>query len=192
VTAVEGALSPSWPRPADPIRLTRSRYLAIAAAFLGLTAGILVATFPGWVASRHAYRPGSVEARTFEDRTGIHLVRVGVTGAGGLLQVTYQILDPSKAMDALNAKPGSAAGSGAPYEEPSSSHAHKSQSLFLLHEESGSVLNQVFHYSSVSHGDLRPGGTYYQILLNPSEIVAPGSLVTVVMGKVRLQHVTVV
>jgi hypothetical protein len=190
VTAAAQATIPgTWPRTAGPPSLSRLRYFVIATAFFGLIGWVAAATLPGWLASRHAYLPGSDEARVFEDTTGIRLVRVGVTGAGGLLEVQYQILNPSKAIDTLQSQPVTPVSSAGSYEGHSS--GHNGQAVSLIHEESGSVLNRVFHYSSVVHGDLRPGGTYYQILVNPSEVVASGSLVTVVMGNVRLQHVSV-
>jgi hypothetical protein len=167
------------------------RHAVIATAFLFLFGVVVGPAVARWVGSRHTYRPSSVEASVFEDKTGIRLVRVGVTAGGGLVEVQYQILDPSKAIDTLHlqAATGAASGSASPQSIEPFVSAHNHQAVSLVDERSGLVLNQSFHYSSAARGDLRAGGTYYQMLVNSRDVLTAGSLVTVVMGDDRLRHV---
>src|SRR5262249_17717882 len=78
----------------------------------GFLAGVLIAAGIGalalWLPQRSSgqtsaepppqWRGPAVSASGLAERSGVRLIRVAVTGGGGLLDLRYQVVDPSKAV----------------------------------------------------------------------------------------------
>jgi hypothetical protein len=104
----------------------------------------------------------------FQDRSGVRIVRVAVTGDGGLVDLRYQVLD----------------------QEAAASVHDRATPPDLVDERTGVVVNELFMGHS-HHGQLKPAQTYYLIFNNPGNLVRRGSRVTVQLGAARLAHVPV-
>lgn len=153
----------------------------------GLVAGLVIVVLAVGLArtvsegSGPAYDPDSLATRTFEDRTGVRLVRVALAGGGGHVDLRYQVLDPTKAAEALSRR--------AP----------------LLVDESSGLRLDASWMAHVPHPVLRTGVSNYVLLLNSpataiiaghvqgvgGHVLRSGSAVTVVIGGARLEHVPV-
>jgi hypothetical protein len=116
---------------------------------------------PGW------QRP-SVSASGLAERSGVRLIRVAVTGGGGLLDLRYQVVDPSKAVAVHEAKTPPA----------------------IIDERTGLVLNRLL-MGHAHHGQLKAAVSYYLIFENTGNWVRRGSEVTVLLGDAQVQHVVV-
>lgn len=101
-------------------------------------------------------------------RSGVRLVRVSVTGGGGLLDVRYQVVDPSKAV-ALH--------------ESATPPA-------VVDENSGLIVNQLLMGHSHT-GPMKTAVTYYLVFENPGGWIHRGSTVTVLLGDAQVEHVLV-
>ena len=107
-------------------------------------------------------------AVTFEEKTGLRLIRVAVTAAGGMIDLRYQVLDPDKALivhDQTRPPRLIDEATGRTLSRPWMAHAHKREQRMAV--------------------------TYYQLLMNAGGMLKRGSLVTVVIGDARLEHVVV-
>ena len=101
-------------------------------------------------------------------RFGIDVNLIGVTAAGGLIEFRYQVVDPDKADQMIR--------------DPS-------LIPILVMEDTGETLVVGTPHHHVNALEL--GGTYFFLLANAHNAVHDGSLVTLVMGDSRLEHVTV-
>jgi hypothetical protein len=110
--------------------------------------------------------PPVVSAAGLARRNGIRISQVAVTGAGGLIDLRYQVLDPDKA---------------------SSVHATPPE---MVDERTGVVVDQLLMGHS-HKGVLHAGQTYYLLFENPGDLVQRGSEVTVTLGGLRVSHVRV-
>ncbi|MBO0845445.1 MAG: hypothetical protein J2P22_08535 [Nocardioides sp.] len=110
----------------------------------------------------------SVTANELPDRLGVRLTRLAVTGGGGLLDLRFQVLDPEKA---------------AAIHDPRTPPA-------LVGEPSGLFLDQLLmgHFHS---GAFKTAVSYYLIFVDEGNLVQRGSKVTVLLGNVEVEHVTV-
>jgi predicted ribosomally synthesized peptide with SipW-like signal peptide len=152
----------------------RTRRLGLLAVLLAVGLGGTIA----WWTSRAApsvpaqARPvldrPVVSADDLPDRAGIRLVRVSVSGAGGLVDLRYQVLDPDKA-HALH--------------EPATPPV-------LIDEASGVVIKDLLMGHS-HKGTYKPAVTYYLVFENPGNWVHRGSEVTVLLGDAQVEHVRV-
>jgi cytochrome c-type biogenesis protein CcmE len=116
---------------------------------------------PQWV------RP-AVTASGLAEKLGVRVTQVAVTGQGGLLDVRFQVIDPSKA---------------------SSIHAAGSPPA-LVDEQTGMIVDGLL--MSHNHtGAYETGTTYYLLFNNPGNLVQRGEKVSVLLGKVQLEHVAV-
>jgi len=113
------------------------------------------------------HRP-SVSASGLAERSGVRLVRVAVTGGGGLLDLRYQVVDPSKAVAVHEAQTPPA----------------------IIDERTGLVLSRLL-MGHAHHGALKPAVSYYLIFENTGNWVRRGSEVTVLLGAAQLEHVVV-
>lgn len=93
---------------------------------LGLVLALALAVFIIWMRSG-GQAPGTdltrVSQAVLEETVGVRIVRVAATGAGGLLDLRYQVVDPDKALAVHD----------------------QSSPAAIVDEESGRVLNRVFH-----------------------------------------------
>ena len=167
MTTTVTAPAPGGGPPAQ--RPRRRRWAVIAAVLLVLVAG-MGARAAGW--GRPAdVRAGtaSVDVEGMEARWGIHVELIAVIAAGGLIELRYHVVDPDKADPIL----------------------HDVKLLpKLVVEDTGATLS----LSSLPHNHsvtLELGGTYFFLMANARSAVQDGSLVTLIIGDVRLEHIRV-
>ncbi|MEN3306946.1 MAG: hypothetical protein V7603_3148 [Micromonosporaceae bacterium] len=115
------------------------------------------------------WRRPPVDADGLVRRSGVKLVRVALSGAGGLVDLRYQVVDPGLA--------ASLHGTGTP---PA-----------LVDERSGLVLSRLLMDHAHS-GQFKLAETYYLVFENPGSWVHRGSRVTVLLGDAQVEHVPVV
>jgi len=110
--------------------------------------------------------PRLVSSARLAEQDGIRIVHVAVTGAGGLLDLRYQVIDADKAA-VVHATPPE-----------------------LVDETTGAVVDQLL-MGHQHKGLLHAGQTYYLIFENPGNLVQRGRQVTVALGGLRVQHIPV-
>jgi hypothetical protein len=146
------------------------RALARLAAFVAATAVtiglILTLVLPRVLSGHRAYDPDGPAARAFEDRTGIHVVRVAVTGGGGLVDLRYQVVNADRALILHEVPPR------------------------LVDEDTGEVIGVPF-MGHLHGGEPEFGLTYPLLFVNEGGALRPGDTVTIVVGGARLEHVPV-
>ena len=167
--------------PAAPARRGRFRPPG-RVRIAGFLAGVLIAAGIGalviWLPQRSSGQPSvsppakwqrpSVSASGLAERSGVRLVRVAVTGGGGLLDLRYQVVDPSKAVTVHEARTPPA----------------------IIDERTGLVLNRLL-MGHAHHGQLKAAVSYYLIFENTGNWVHRGSKVTVPLGNAQVEHVVV-
>lgn len=154
--------------PAPPARVRRPIAVLVTTLLLVVAAG--ATTFALWPEPKADVRAGTslVTREGMAARYGIDVNLIGMTAAGGLIEFRYQVLDPDKA-DAM---------------------IHDATLLpVLVVEETGQTLVIGTPHHHVN--ELALGGTYFFLLANAHNAVHAGSLVTLVMGDVRVEHVQV-
>jgi hypothetical protein len=112
--------------------------------------------------------PPLVSNAEFQRRTGVRIVRVAITGDGGLVDLRYQVIDPNAA---------------------DSIHEPETPPL-LVDEQTGLLINELF-MGHMHHGQLKAAQTYYLIFNNPGTLLRAGRPVTVQLGAARVAHVQV-
>jgi hypothetical protein len=112
--------------------------------------------------------PARGAAADLAQRSGVRIVRVAVSGGGGLVDLRYQVVDPDKAA-ALHASATPPA---------------------LVDERTGVVVSRLFMGHAHS-GELKAAVTYYLVFENPGNIVGRGGKVTVLLGDAQVEHVAV-
>jgi hypothetical protein len=109
-----------------------------------------------------------VAASGLAERSGVRLIRVAVTGGGGLLDLRYQVVDPDKAVA-----------------------VHEGQTPpAIIDERTGLVLDRLL-MGHAHHGQLKPAVSYYLIFENTGNWVRRGSEITVLLGDAQVEHVVV-
>jgi len=152
----------------DPVarRPRSSRLVGIGLVAILLMAGGARAWWPEQKAD---VRAGTtlVTAQGMAAKYGIDVNLIGVSAAGGLIQFRYQVVDPDKA-DAMIHDP----------------------KLFpiVVVEESGATM-AIPRPHQHSGAALELGGTYFFMFANAHNAIHRGSLVTLVMGDARLEHI---
>jgi hypothetical protein len=148
----------------------------------GFLAGVLIAAGIGtlalWLPQRSSGQPSvqpppewrrpAVSASGLAEHSGVRLVRVAVTGGGGLLDLRYQVVDPNKALTVHEAKTPPA----------------------IIDERTGLVLNRLL-MGHAHQGQLKPAVSYYLVFENTGDWVHRGSQVTVLLGDAEVEHVVV-
>ena len=147
---------------------------------LGALTGVLAVAALAVVMTRHedpvepaAAVPASwvrpaVTADGLALRSGVTIRQVAVTGAGGLLDLRFKVLDPDKA-HAIH--------------DPRTPPA-------VVDERTGLVINHLLMNHSHS-GEYKPAVTYYLVFENTANWVRRGSKVTVLLGNAQVEHVVV-
>ena len=107
-----------------------------------------------------------VSQALFQEETGVRVIRVAVTGGGGLVDLRYQVTDPDKAVVV--------------HDDP----------LALVDEATGEVIDDLF-MGHGSKGQPQAGLTYPVLFVNRQGLVKRGRTVSVLIGDSRLEHVTV-
>ena len=174
-------------RPAEPgtgsAPPRRSRFrLPGRVKIAGFLAGVLIAAGIGmlalWLPQRSSGQPSvsppakwqrpSVSASGLAERSGVRLVRVAVTGGGGLLDLRYQVVEPNKAVTVHEVQTPPA----------------------IIDESTGLVLNRLL-MGHAHQGQLKPAVSYYLVFENTGNWVHRGSQVTVLLGDAQVEHVVV-
>jgi hypothetical protein len=156
--------------------------------YLGLASGmvlvLLVAAFVSWAARDRAgtstagtdaagkvpaswARP-AVDADGLAGRSGVTITRVAISGAGGLVDLRFRVVDPAKA-DALH---------------------DASKPPAIIDESSGLVVKNLL-MDHAHTGTFKGGVTYYLVFENPGNWLHSGSRVTVLLGDAQVEHVVV-
>jgi ribosome biogenesis SPOUT family RNA methylase Rps3 len=104
----------------------------------------------------------------FERRIGVRIVRVAVSGGGGLVDLRYQVLDPDAAAS-----------------------IHDAATPPQLVDEPTGVLVGGLLMDHSHKGRMNAAQTYYLVFDNPGSLVRRGSRVTVQLGAARVAHVPV-
>ena len=112
--------------------------------------------------------PKLMSEAAFQHASGVRIVRVAVSGDGGLVDLRYRVLDP-QAADSIH-------DAATPPE--------------LVDEQTNVLVNDLLMGHS-HHGRLKAAQTYYLIFNNPGNLVHRGSHVTVQLGAARVAHVPV-
>lgn len=107
-----------------------------------------------------------VSIETLERDYGVHFDLVGVTAAGGLIEVRFTVLDTAKAT--------------ALFHDEASSPA-----LFV--ERSGAILHTK---RGAHHLSLLPGARYFFLYSNTEGVVQAGTPVSIVIGGIRLEPIS--
>lgn len=108
-----------------------------------------------------------VSAEEMAARYGIDVNLIGVTAAGGLIEFRYQVVDPDKADQMIN--------------DPDL------LPVLVIEETGETLVISTPHHTS----ELELGGTYFFLLANAHNALHDGSLVTLVLGDARIEHVQV-
>ena len=181
---MSGRSSLTRPKPGTgPDSPLRSRFrLPGRVRIAGFLSGVLIAAGIGalalWLPQRahggssvdpaSTWQRPSVSASGLAERSGVRLVRVAVTGGGGLVDLRYQVVDPNKAVAVHEAQTPPA----------------------IIDERTGLVLNRLL-MGHAHHGVLKPAVSYYLIFENTGNWVRRGSEVTVLLGDAEVEHVVV-
>jgi hypothetical protein len=115
-----------------------------------------------------AWGRSSVGEKGLEQLTGVAITQVAVTGAGGLVDLRFEVLDPALAGQ---------------IHDPSTPPA-------VIDERTGLVVHDLFMNHAHS-GAFHAGETYYFIFINPRNWIHRGSKVTVLLGDTAVEHVVV-
>jgi hypothetical protein len=100
--------------------------------------------------------------------SGVEIVRVAVSGGGGLIDLRYRVVDADKA---------------------ATIHSTVNPPL-LLDQQSGAIVDQLL-MGHMHSGRPKVGLTYFLLFTNPGDIVRRGSRVSVQLGGARIQGVPV-
>ena len=168
-----GSVSPRRGRFRPPGRVRIAGFLVgvLVAAGIGALALWLPQRSSGQTSTAEPpaqWRRPSVSAPGLAERSGVRLIRVAVTGGGGLLDLRYQVVDPNKAVAVHEAQTPPA----------------------IIDERTGLVLNRLL-MGHAHHGQLKPAVSYYLIFENTGNWVRRGSEVTVLLGDAQVEHVVV-
>jgi hypothetical protein len=147
------------------------RALLLGSVLLALAAGIplLLSELP-WSQSHRRAAPTFpiVSPAGLVERSGVRVVRVAVSGDGGLVDLRYLVVDSEKA-DAV--------------------HNSRTPPL-VIDERTGGVVSQLL-MGHIHNSRPKVGLTYYLIFENPGHVLRRGGRVTVELGNARLPHVPV-
>jgi len=149
-------------------RLKATHALLPAALVVVAAAVLLVVELKDSSAGRRLHAPPVVSAAGLEARSGVRVVRVAVSGDGGLLDLRYKVLDANKAQAVHD----------------------RANAPLLIDERTGGLVNELL-MGHIHSNAPKTGLTYYLLFVNPGNIVRRGSRVTVRLGDARLAHVRV-
>ena len=145
---------------ADPTRMVRSPVRWIVVAVMALLAALVISNL-----ARAESSGTTPQSAAIEDALGLRFSRVAVVADGGLITVSYVVLDAEKAARF----------------QADAAHAPVLQS----EARDGSTTR----VSLMKHGhDLRPGETYYLVYENTAGALRSGELVSIDVGTFGLAH----
>ena len=112
--------------------------------------------------------PAEIDQTAFEQQTGVRVVQVALSAAGGMIDLRYQVIDPDKAVI-----------------------VHDLESLPAIKDEASGVLLERQWMDHPHERNMKMGIIYYTLLVNTGGILKPGSRVSVILGGVPLEHVVI-
>jgi hypothetical protein len=115
-----------------------------------------------------AWQRPAVSGDGLTERTGVQITQLAVTGAGGLVDLRYRVVDPDRANAIHDARtpPG------------------------LVDEKTGLVVHRLL-MDHAHTGPYTAGVTYYLVFTNPGNRVKRGDRVSVLLGDTQVEHVAV-
>lgn len=150
-----------------------AKYLLQAAILLPLVAGVFAYRFwtappaPAPLETTNAIT--SISPETLEERFGVQIRLLGVTAAGGMIDLRYKVLDKEKAAFLVG---------------------EASEPPVLIAEENGITLALDTSTHGMKHNTrLENDQIYFHFFPNTQNAVKPGSPVTIVFGSVRLNPI---
>lgn len=144
-----------------------SRAVAVLAGGALLAAGLLAASVAGQ-ADAAAGPPRTPTDRVVEANSGIRVLAAHVVGAGGIVELTYQVLDPAKA---------------------SIVEGDVDRTPLITDAKTGDQLHDT---AAMRHGHvMRPAGTYFLLYFNKGKVIKPGDVIDVTINGSTLHGVPV-
>lgn len=143
-----------------------SKHTLPAALILVVVVLLGLAAWQGWEAYRAGQLPGApASAEVVEAQWGIRITHIAVIAGGGLIDFRFQVIDPDKAaaLFSLETRP------------------------ILYAEKSGKMVDSLYHPPH-SH-NIVAGQSQYFLYNDRGGAIRPGTLVSVVLGGLRLEHV---
>ncbi|MEZ4866165.1 MAG: hypothetical protein R3C14_32915 [Caldilineaceae bacterium] len=110
-----------------------------------------------------------ISAQTLEERFGLRVAMIAITGGGGIVDFRYRILDKDKAQFLLN--------------DPNNAP--------VLTVEGSDIRLMPPSHASKHSARLENNKTYFNFYPNTQNALQPGSRVVVVMGSLRLEPIVV-
>jgi len=103
----------------------------------------------------------------FEEQTGIRVVRIAITGGGGIVDLQYQVVDPDKALIVHDS------------EKPP----------LMIDEKHNLIFANPFHEHAAR--ELHTAVTYHEMIMNGAGLIQRGSKISLVVGDSKLENVIV-
>jgi len=103
----------------------------------------------------------------FEGQTGIRVVRIVLTGGGGIIDLQYQVVDPDKALIVHDS------------ERPP----------MMLDQKSNLIFANPFHEHAAR--ELHTAVTYHELIMNGGGLLQHGSKITLSIGEWKLENLVV-
>lgn len=163
---MENSLLRQITRAAGTSRLTKWKIPLLALAVVVLVS-LAIWMILSQVGSGHSQHRQAREIAVFEEATGIRVLRVALTAAGGVVDLQYQVVDPDKALIVHDD------------ENPPR----------LMDVDSGLVIAEPFHDHAAR--ELHTAVTYHQLIMNGGGLLKRGSKVTITVGDSRLANIRV-
>ena len=114
-----------------------------------------------------AGRPSPAAIAAIQERNGVRFTMLGLTASGGMLDLRFVAVDAGK-VEQLG---------------------HHGTKIRLVVEHTGRTLNS--EQMTPHFGKVHAGSQYFALLRNDGNALQQGDLVTVVVGKLALQHMRV-
>lgn len=146
-----------------------TRAVAALAGGALLAAGLFAASVVGRADASVGTRPPRTPIdRVVEAHSGIRVLAAHVVGAGGIVELTYQVLDPAKA---------------------SIVEGDVDHTPLITDARSGDQLHDT---AAMRHGHvMRPAGTYFLLYFNRGKVIRPGDTIDVTIAGTTLRGVPV-
>ena len=146
--------------------MRRMLALALALGLCAVGAAVLAYALARSSAGGRGHVPPAVSAAGLVERSGVRVIRVAVTGDGGLVDLRYQVVDADKAQTVHDLPP------------------------LLIDEATGGVVMRPWMGHSHMNAP-KLGISYFVLFENTGTLIRRGSRVTVQLGDARLEHVPV-
>jgi hypothetical protein len=175
----QATLGPAPAQPASAKRRPGPRRVRLVGSLAGVVVAAAVAALALWLAqpSRSGEQASAaripvawgrpvVSPEGLVQRSGVKITQVAVSGAGGLVDLRFKVLDPAKA-HALH--------------DPRTPPA-------VIDERTGLVIRRLLMNHAHS-GEFKQAVTYYLVFENTGDWIRRGSRVTVLLGNAQVEHV---